>query len=349
MNHIYKVILAFITLSASLQLQSQCTGFYDGFESGSYTPTWQMGTGTYTTTVPNTGSAVGTYNLQNASTVANSFYQGVYTIFTPQQPTYCSWWMKTNTTNVANGYVVIGNSNIATDNGIIFCYFNASSQLRFFNTAGYNHPITANTWYHIEARNMNWTSRTCDIYIDNVLILTSWAFRSTTAANIDRIHCFSLNAATANYDEFVIGSVPVTATSTSTNNLCAGDNNGSASVTASGGNGVYTYSWAPSGGTGASASGLAAGTYSCTITDGVGCSVTQTVSITEPLPLQLTAVPSDVLCNGGFTGSIDASVTGGTGTYTYLWSNAAMTEDVSGLGVGTYSLYVVDANNCVDS
>jgi len=349
MKHFYKAIFAFTILAVSIQLHSQCTGFYDGFESGSYTPTWQLGTGTYTTTVPNSGSAVGTYNLENGSTTSNSFYQGVYTIFTPQQPTYCSWWMKTNTTNAANGYVVIGNSNIATDNGIIFCYFNATSQLRFFNTAGYNHPITANTWYHVEARNMNWTTRTCDIYVDNVLILAGWAFRSTTATNIDRIHCFSLSASVANYDDFVIGVAPVTATASASNVLCAGGNSGSASVTASGGNGIYTYAWAPSGGTGASATGLFAGTYSCTITDGVGCSITQTVSITEPLPLQITAVPSDVLCNGGFSGSIDASVTGGTGSYTYLWNNAAMTEDISGVGAGTYSLYVVDANNCVDS
>lgn len=349
MKHIYKAILAFMVLSATLQLHSQCTGFYDGFESGSYTPTWQMGPGTYTTTVPNTGSAVGTYNLQNASTATNSFYQGVYTTFTPQQPTYCSWWMKTNTTSAANGYVVIGNSNIASDNGIIFCYFNATSQLRFFNTTGYNHPITANTWYHVEARNMNWTTRTCDIYIDNVLILSAWAFRSTTATNIDRIHCFSLSASTPNYDEFVIGAAPVTATAVSTNILCAGDNNGSASVTASGGNGVYSYAWAPSGGTGSSATGLTAGTYTCTITDGVGCTAMQTVSITSPSAIAITATPSDVLCNGGYSGSINASVTGGTGAYTYLWSNAAMTEDISGVGAGTYTLYVVDANNCVDS
>src|SRR5439155_2479166 len=56
-----------------------------------------------------------------------------------------------------------------------------------------------------------------------------------------------------------------------TNISCNGGTNGQATVTASGGTGTLTYNWTPSGGTNATATGLGAGTYSCTITDANGC------------------------------------------------------------------------------
>jgi len=54
----------------------------------------------------------------------------------------------------------------------------------------------------------------------------------------------------------------------------------------------------------------------------------------------------NVNCNGGSTGSIDLSVTGGSGSYTYLWSNGATTQDISGLSAGTYSVVVTESNGC---
>src|SRR5690349_21343549 len=104
----------------TLKVQAQCNGFFDGFESGNWTPTWVAGTGTYTRTVTNTSPAVGNYSFESASATSNSFYQGTYTTFTPFQPVYLSWYAKTNTTNAANGYMVAGDGNIAADNGIIF-------------------------------------------------------------------------------------------------------------------------------------------------------------------------------------------------------------------------------------
>jgi hypothetical protein len=65
-----------------------------------------------------------------------------------------------------------------------------------------------------------------------------------------------------------------------------------------------------------------------------------------PTPLSLTETHVNVFC-GPTTGSIDLSVTGGTAPYTYLWSNMATDQDISGLTAGTYTVTVTEsANGC---
>lgn len=325
---------------------AQCSGFYDGFESGLFTTPWTMGTGTYTMTVPSSGAAVGTYYLSMSSTGSNSFYQGPMATFTAAQPTYVSWWMKTDNGTSANGYFVLGDANTATNNGIIFCYFTSTNNLRFFGSTGYNHPVTLNAWHHVEAMNMNWTSRTMDIYVDGVLVLTGWPFRSTTTTAVDRVLMHSLNAANVGYDDILIGSSPVSATSVSSSVSCFGGSNGSATVTASGGNGIYTYNWSPSGGTAATATGLVAGTYVCTITDGLGCTATQSVTVTEPSQLSITDNSTSVSCFGGSDGSATLTVSGGTPSYSYVWTPAGGPGATVTGPAGTYMCNVTDANGC---
>ncbi|MNS00982.1 hypothetical protein D3C72_322560 [compost metagenome] len=133
-----------------------------------------------------------------------------------------------------------------------------------------------------------------------------------------------------------------------TNVSCNGGSNGSATVNVTGGTGAYTYSWAPSGGTAATASGLAAGTYTVTVTDANSCTTTQSFTITEPTLLVASAgSQTNVSCNGGSNGSATVNVTGGTGTYTYAWAPSGGTAaTASGLAAGTYTITVTDANGC---
>ncbi|WP_144036478.1 MBG domain-containing protein [Sphingobacterium psychroaquaticum] len=132
---------------------------------------------------------------------------------------------------------------------------------------------------------------------------------------------------------------------------CYGGGNGLASVYVRGGTGSYTYSWAPSGGTGAMASGLRAGTYTVTVTDANLCEVTQTITITQPDPIEIAIDRQDnVSCHGGSNGAARVHVTGGTGAYTYSWAPMGGTDaTATGLPAGTYTVTVVDANSCVET
>jgi gliding motility-associated-like protein len=127
--------------------------------------------------------------------------------------------------------------------------------------------------------------------------------------------------------------------------LCHGDNTGSVSLSTSGGNGAYTYNWG-GGQTGNSLSGLSAGTYSFTVTDGSGCTKSQTITISQPNPISIASNLQDVDCAGGNNGSIILTSSGGVGGYSYNWSNGNVSNLNSNLSAGSYTVTVTDANNC---
>jgi len=140
---------------------------------------------------------------------------------------------------------------------------------------------------------------------------------------------------------------PLTITPTQTNIACNGGTNGIASVSPSGGSGTYTYSWSPSGGSGATETGLSIGNYTCTVTDGNGCTQDQNFLISEPPALTITPTQTNVNCNGGASGIASVNVSGGTGAYTYTWSPAGgNSSSATGLSAGNYTVSVSDANGC---
>jgi len=140
-----------------------------------------------------------------------------------------------------------------------------------------------------------------------------------------------------------IGAPSVTASNV--NEKCFGDSTGSATVVATGGTGPYTYSWAPTGGTNASATGLTSGTYTCTVTDSKGCITIDTVTVNQPTAIKSTVTSVSATC--GKPGSAMAAVSGGTGPYTYSWSPSGGTKSTAtGLSAGTYTCTVTDANGC---
>ncbi len=129
---------------------------------------------------------------------------------------------------------------------------------------------------------------------------------------------------------------------------CYGGNNGSISVSVSGGNPPYTYNWSndPSF-TDSIQTGLSAGTYSVTITDSLNCEEEHTVTINQPSQLQVSLTSTqDVSCNGLCDGSAAVSALYGTPPYTYMWNNGDTTSTADSLCGGPASLTVTDANGC---
>ncbi|MEO8149224.1 MAG: T9SS type A sorting domain-containing protein [Bacteroidia bacterium] len=129
---------------------------------------------------------------------------------------------------------------------------------------------------------------------------------------------------------------------------CFGGSNGTSTVAAGGGAAPYTYSWntVPVK-TLATASGLAAGVYTVTVSDANGCTKTAVVTLTQPTVILVTGVVTNVKCNGGTTGSINITPSGGTAPYTYLWTGGATTKDrINVLAAGTYTVTVTDTKGC---
>lgn len=134
-----------------------------------------------------------------------------------------------------------------------------------------------------------------------------------------------------------------------TNVSCNGGSNGTATVDVIGGNAPYTYQWSPSGGTAATATGLATGTYEVEITDSTANTITHTFVITEPDPIiAILSHKTDVLCSSTATGSATITVNGGVGPFTYVWSHGVTTPNatLNNLNAGNYVVTVKDVNGC---
>ena len=137
---------------------------------------------------------------------------------------------------------------------------------------------------------------------------------------------------------------PLTVTENTIDVSCFGDSNGVATLNISGGTIPYTENW----GTTAQYN-LLAGIYSYTITDDNGCSITDTVNISQPPLLSSTITSTNITNCSSPDGSIDITVTGGFGSYSYNWDNGSINEDLNNLSAGNYMVTISDDNNCSTS
>ncbi|MCU0433034.1 MAG: PKD domain-containing protein [Bacteroidia bacterium] len=178
---------------------------------------------------------------------------------------------------------------------------------------------------------------------------------SNLAAGSYVVTATDANGCSATATVTVNSSSAIASTQTSVNVLCNGNTTGSATINVTGNNGPVTYVWAPNVSTTNSASNLAAGTYVVTATDATGCPTSQTIVITQPTALTNTFTQSNVLCNGGNTGSATVTAAGGTPGYTFVWSPAVTnttsgsSNTATGLGAGTYVCTITDLNGCIST
>lgn len=148
---------------------------------------------------------------------------------------------------------------------------------------------------------------------------------------------------------------PLTGSFTKTDVLCNGDSTGSATFNVQGGTSPYSYVWTPTPSGSATVSNVPVGFKVCTVTDLNGCTLTDSVLITEPSALTLSLTGTNSTANGANDGSITSTAGGGNaacaGGYVYAWTGPnppyPATPNLSNLGPGWYTLTLTDCNGCV--
>jgi gliding motility-associated-like protein len=146
-------------------------------------------------------------------------------------------------------------------------------------------------------------------------------------------------------------STALTHTYTSVQTSC-GTSNGSAIVTVSGGTPAYSYFWNGGQGTADSIYNVAAGSYTCMITDANGCHDSAVVSISNSggVVASLSGT-TDATCHGSADGSITINASSGTAPYEYHWSptDSSTINVKTGLSAGTYTVIVTDVSGCLST
>jgi gliding motility-associated-like protein len=139
---------------------------------------------------------------------------------------------------------------------------------------------------------------------------------------------------------------PLSMTSSVDDVNCYGINDGGIDITVAGGTPVYTFNWSNGSGS-EDLTSLLFGDYDVTVTDALGCSLSQSFQVSQPnAPLGVSVQPTSVKCAGGNDGSILSFVSGGTQPYNYAWSSNQTTTNIQNLTAGVYSLTVTDDQGC---
>ncbi|PCH97859.1 MAG: hypothetical protein COB85_02375 [Bacteroidetes bacterium] len=175
---------------------------------------------------------------------------------------------------------------------------------------------------------------------------TGLAAGSYTVMVTDSVGCSQLENVSVNST-----GGPVATITASSDPLCSTTCSGSATASVSGGVSPLTYLWSDAANqTTAIATGLCGLNYTVKVTDSNGCVTTASVELTSPPSLNIAITDSnDVSCNGVCDGSATVSAVGGTGAYTYSWSNSQTTSTATVLCAASYTVSVTDNNGCVMS
>ncbi|MBK9460265.1 MAG: gliding motility-associated C-terminal domain-containing protein [Sphingobacteriales bacterium] len=157
------------------------------------------------------------------------------------------------------------------------------------------------------------------------------------------------NGCTTSTQTQITQPAPININISPTNATCFG-NTGSLSVTSTNGVSPYVYAWNNSLPPDSVLQNIAPNNYTLTVTDANGCTQTAQTQITQPSPIAITANTTNVLCFGELTGQIAANATGGTGVFSYQWSNGgSISSALNNIAAGAYTLTVTDTNQCTQT
>ena len=140
---------------------------------------------------------------------------------------------------------------------------------------------------------------------------------------------------------------------------CYNSNDGEILITPNSITTTYSYSWLyPDGSSSTNEDiySLSPGAYQLIISYTAANSSSTSITCNVPYP-PFTILPANeiivnpsitlVSCEGGNNGGIGLNVNGGSGSFNYLWSNTEITKDINNLTTGSYSVTIIDDNNCI--
>lgn len=162
-----------------------------------------------------------------------------------------------------------------------------------------------------------------------ITILNSW----------DNTECVGIGEIKFNIDK------PIFLDLLSSNTSCHDSADGTASVDVSGGEGPYDIMWS-TGSDEDEIENLEPGSYYVTITDQLNNTKTDTIIVGSPDPITTEWISSTNINCEQTQGSLEIEANGGTGMYSYEWSNGMTGSEVSGLNAGLIFVTVTDGNNC---
>ena len=265
-------------------------------------------------------AASGASNASSATNPSHTFSSsGIYTVSLTQTGGPC------NPPGVITHTVMIMNSTITSSTNVTCFGGNNGSAVVATNNG--SAPYTY-TWSPIGGNTSTGTNLTAGNY---------------TVTSQDALGC--KKTATV----VIIQPTNIIATPSFTNITCYGANNGSASVSATGGASGFTYTWMPTGGNSSSATNLSPGTYSVFVSDANTCQKSVSLTISQPTSALTSTINStNAVC--GSLGSATVSTTGGTPNYSYSWApSGGSGNNANSLTVGFYTVTITDNNNCVNT
>ena len=132
---------------------------------------------------------------------------------------------------------------------------------------------------------------------------------------------------------------------------CFGINDGSITVVQTSGNPITNYNWSSSGNGSATENGLAQGTYTVTVSDTNGCTVSAESSVGGALEIQFTAIPQNEQCFGANDGKGFLTITDGSGPFSIDWNDPAgqTGSPAINLAPGVYTATITDGNTCTST
>ena len=139
--------------------------------------------------------------------------------------------------------------------------------------------------------------------------------------------------------------LPINASANATAVGCNSKNSGDIDLLVSGGNPPYSFNWSNTDNT-QNISGLPAGVYSVTISDSKNCTANATATISASNPIVIASTVQNASCTGVDNGAINLSVSGGTPSFTYSWSDGANSGNLTNAAPGNYSVTVTDGAGC---